>query len=59
MDRELNVEDTAHPPTGLAALLAREYGLEGAWDRLGSERDDTFRLRAADEAFLVKVSPPG
>ncbi|URN03261.1 phosphotransferase [Actinomadura madurae] len=58
MDRELNVEDTAHPPTGLAALLAREYGLEGAWDRLGSERDDTLRLRAADEAFLVKVSPP-
>ncbi|GAA2275412.1 phosphotransferase [Actinomadura luteofluorescens] len=58
MDRELNVDDTANPPTGLEALLAREYGLEGAWDRLGSERDDTFRLRVADKAFLVKVSPP-
>ncbi len=54
MDRELN----AHEPGGLEALLAREYGLEGIWDRLGSERDDTFRLRAADGTFLVKVSPP-
>lgn len=48
----------ASPATGLNAVLANRYGLTGTLHRLGSERDETYRLQSAGEALLVKVSAP-
>lgn len=75
MDRELTVARELHdlistieqspspqPSVSRAALTAvlhSEYGLEGTVDRLGSERDETFRLNTAEGTFLVKVSAAG
>ena len=39
-------------------LLGQFYGLQGTLVRIPTEKDETFRLRDGDEAYLVKVSPP-
>lgn len=75
MDRELTVARELHDlissieqspssqpsvsRTALTAVLQREYGLEGTMDRLGSERDETFRLNTAEGTFLVKAGASG
>jgi len=43
----------------VAALVERHYGLGGEFERLATEKDDTFRLRTGSGDHLVKVSPPG
>ena len=40
-------------------LLAKHFNLSGRLERLATEKDDTFRLRAGSGDCLVKVSPPG
>lgn len=40
-------------------LLDRHFHLGGRLERLATEKDDTFRLRAGSNDYLVKVSPPG
>jgi Ser/Thr protein kinase RdoA (MazF antagonist) len=39
-------------------LLEQSYGLKGMLVRIPTEKDETFRLRDGEEAYLVKVSPP-
>ena len=39
-------------------LLEQSYGLKGTLVRIPTEKDETFRLRDAEETYLVKVSPP-
>ncbi|MER8733292.1 phosphotransferase enzyme family protein [Mesorhizobium sp. M1227] len=38
-------------------MLERHYGLSGQIERLGSEKGHTFRLKAKENEYLVKVSP--
>ena len=40
-------------------LLEQSYGLKGTLVRIPTEKDETFRLRDGEEAYLVKVSPSG
>ncbi|MGA8790481.1 MAG: phosphotransferase [Paenarthrobacter sp.] len=44
--------------SAVTALLEQFYELEGTLVRIPTEKDETFRLRAGEEAYLVKVSPP-
>lgn len=42
-----------------ASIVSREYGLVGALQRLGGERDDNFLLTvSSSERYLVKVAHP-
>lgn len=41
------------------SLLAEAWGLEGAtWSSFGSERDDTLRVTAGEDEFVLKVAHP-
>jgi hydroxylysine kinase len=43
----------------IASLLAKAWGMEGAiWSAFGSERDDTLRVTAGDDEFVLKVAHP-
>lgn len=42
----------------VAALLDEHYGVVGDLVRVDTEKDDTFRLRSAEDEVLVKVSSP-
>jgi Ser/Thr protein kinase RdoA (MazF antagonist) len=42
----------------VSGLLERRYALGGRLERLPTEKDDTFRLRAEVADYLVKVSAP-
>ncbi|AQA05080.1 hypothetical protein BVC93_24745 [Mycobacterium sp. MS1601] len=44
--------------TVVSSLLAVHFGLMGRIERIATEKDDTFRLRAPSGDFLVKISPP-
>ncbi|MER8383883.1 phosphotransferase enzyme family protein, partial [Mesorhizobium sp. M1399] len=44
-------------PLLLNNMLERHYGLSGQVERLGSEKGQTFRLKAKANEYLVKVSP--
>ena len=52
---------SSHEPvdSGLVGRLLQErFRLDGQLERLATEKDDTFVLRADSSAYLVKVSPP-
>lgn len=44
-------------PLLLSNMLERHYGLSGQFERLGSEKGHTFRLKTDVNKYLVKVSP--
>ncbi|MBT1160226.1 phosphotransferase enzyme family protein [Aminobacter anthyllidis] len=44
-------------PLFLNNMLERHYGLSGRFERLGSEKGHTFRLKTGVNEYLVKVSP--
>ncbi|WP_220454127.1 phosphotransferase [Nocardioides immobilis] len=45
-------------PVVVSGLLHRHYRLAGRLQPVATEKDETFRLRAEETQFLVKVSPP-
>jgi hydroxylysine kinase len=45
-------------PSLVSRILDERFGVTGRLDRLATEKDDTFRVRAAARDYLVKVSPP-
>ncbi|WP_032918500.1 phosphotransferase enzyme family protein [Mesorhizobium erdmanii] len=44
-------------PLLLKSVLGKHFGLSGHFERLGSEKGHTFRLKADASEYLVKVSP--
>lgn len=44
--------------TSVSLLLDQHFHLGGQLERLATEKDDTFILRAESTGYLVKVSPP-
>ncbi|MEI9401947.1 phosphotransferase enzyme family protein [Mesorhizobium argentiipisi] len=56
---ESSLLSSTHPidPSLLKNTLASHYGLSGQFERLGSEKGHTFRLKSDGSEYLVKVSP--
>jgi Ser/Thr protein kinase RdoA (MazF antagonist) len=42
----------------VSIFLEKHYRLGGRFERLATEKDDTFRLSTESSTYLVKVSPP-
>ncbi|MFD5234800.1 phosphotransferase [Streptomyces qaidamensis] len=52
---------SSHQPTDVmlvSIFLEKHYRLIGRFERLATEKDDTFRLSTESSNYLVKVSPP-
>lgn len=58
--RDAGLAGQAHTvdEAGLSRILDEAYGLVGPLSRLDTEKDATYRLDAAGDDFLVKVSHP-
>ncbi|MFF9033799.1 phosphotransferase [Streptomyces iakyrus] len=52
---------SSHQPIDVmlvSIFLEKHYRLSGRFERLATEKDDTFRLSTESSTYLVKVSPP-
>ncbi len=52
---------SSHQPIDVmlvSIFLEKHYRLGGRFERLATEKDDTFRLSTESSTYLVKVSPP-
>lgn len=52
---------SSHQPIDVmlvSIFLEKHYRLSGRFERLATEKDDTFRLSTESSNYLVKVSPP-
>ncbi|MEU9230608.1 phosphotransferase enzyme family protein [Streptomyces massasporeus] len=52
---------SSHQPIDVmlvSVFLEKHYRLGGRFERLATEKDDTFRLSTESSSYLVKVSPP-
>ncbi|MFJ3622565.1 phosphotransferase [Streptomyces iakyrus] len=52
---------SSHQPIDVmlvSIFLEKYYRLSGHFERLATEKDDTFRLSTGSSTYLVKVSPP-
>lgn len=52
---------SSHEPvdaTLVSLLLERHFHIGGQLERVATEKDDTFILKAHSRSYLVKVSPP-
>lgn len=57
--RDLGFNPPLFDPENVAEVLAQEYGIEGELSALVGERDQNFRLDAADgRKFVVKIAGP-